>query len=90
MGGGQVVVAGGEVKAELALPIAGLMSPSTVGDVASGVENLNRAAGNLGCILDDPFMTISFLALPVIPELKLTDKGLVDVGRFEIVKPLVD
>jgi len=90
MGGGQVVVAGGEVKAELALPIAGLMSPLTVEEVARGVETLNRAAGDLGCALDDPFMTMSFLALPVIPELKLTDKGLVDVGRFEIVGPFTD
>jgi len=90
MGGGQVVVVGGEVKAELALPIAGLMSPLTVEEVARGVETLNRAAGDLGCALDDPFMTMSFLALPVIPELKLTDKGLVDVGRFEIVGPFTD
>ena len=90
IGGGQVVVAGGELKAGLALPIAGLMSPLTVEEVARGVESLNRAAGDLGCTLDDPFMTMSFLALPVIPELKLTDKGLVDVGRFEIVGPFAD
>lgn len=90
MGGGQVVVAGGEVRAELALPIAGLMSPLPASDVADAVAGLNKAAADLGCALDDPFMTMSFLALPVIPELKLTDRGLVDVGLFEIVGPFAD
>jgi adenine deaminase len=90
MGGGQVVMAQGRPRAELALPIAGLMSPRTVEEVSRDVESLNGAAGGLGCALDDPFMAISFLALPVIPELKLTDRGLVDVGRFEIVGPFAD
>jgi adenine deaminase len=90
MGGGQVVAAQGEVKAELALPIAGLMSPLPVADVAREVEGLNRSAAGLGCILDDPFMTMSFLALPVIPRLKLTDKGLVDVEKFAFVDQLFD
>lgn len=90
MGGGQVVAAGGEVRAELALPIAGLMSPLPARDVADAVAGLNSAAADLGCALDDPFMTMSFLALPVIPELKLTDRGLVDVGLFEIVGPFAD
>jgi len=90
LGGGQVVVSGGDVKAELALPIAGLMSPRPLEEVASGVESLNRAAAGLGCSLTDPFMTMSFLALPVIPELKLTDLGLVDVGRFEVVPVCVE
>lgn len=89
MGGGQVVVAGGKVTAEVALPIAGLMSPLSLEEVASGVAGLNGAAAKLGCSLGDPFMTMSFLALPVIPELKLTDRGLVDVGKFEIV-PLLE
>lgn len=85
LGGGQVAVSGGATLAEVALPIAGLMSPKPLGDVASAVEGLNRAAAGLGCELSDPFMTMSFLALPVIPELKMTDLGLVDVGRFEVV-----
>lgn len=90
MGGGQVVVEDGAVRAELPLPIGGLMSPLPVADVAAGVERLNGAAAELGCVLEDPFMTMSFLALPVIPELKLTDRGLVDVGAFGIVDPFVD
>lgn len=87
LNGGQVVVAGGEVKAEVALPVAGLMSTGPVEEVAAAVEGLNRAASDLGCVPEDPFMTMSFLALPVIPELKLTDRGLVDVNRFDFVSP---
>ena len=85
MNGGQVAVEGTEVRASVALPIAGLMSDGKAPDVARAVEKLNKAAGSLGCGLEDPFMTTSFLALPVIPELKLTDKGLVDVGQFQVV-----
>lgn len=85
IGGGQVVAAGGEVRAELALSIAGLMSTLSVEEAAAGVAALNKAAGALRCGIAEPFMTMSFLALPVIPELKLTDQGLVDVGRFEVV-----
>lgn len=85
MRGGQVVVSGREVVAELALPIAGLMSGLPAGEAASAVEELNRSAEGLGCALTDPFMTMSFLALPVIPELKLTDMGLVDVEKFDFV-----
>lgn len=90
MGGGQVVVDGGEVKAELPLPIAGLMSPLAAPDVAAKVEALGAAAEALGCKLDDAFMTMSFLALPVIPSLKLTDRGLVDVAAFDFIPPFVD
>ncbi|MBU1672421.1 MAG: adenine deaminase [Actinobacteria bacterium] len=88
LGGGQVAVSAGSTLAEVALPIAGLMSPMPLGEVASAVESLNRAATGLGCVLSDPCMTMSFLALPVIPELKVTDLGLVDVGRFEVVPVL--
>ena len=87
MGGGQAVVAGGRVKSALALPIAGLMSPRPVEDVAAGVEDLNARAKDLGCVLEDPFMTMSFMALPVIPSLKITDRGLVDVEAFDFVSP---
>ncbi len=90
MQGGQAVAAGGGIKAELPLPIAGLMSRLPVGEAASRVEALNSAASELGCVLEDPFMTMSFLALPVIPELKLTDRGLVDVGKFDFVSVFAD
>jgi len=85
LGGGQVVVAGGEVQAALPLPIAGLMSDRRLEEVARLGRELVRAAHGLGCILPDPFMTLSFLALPVIPALKLTDRGLVDVEAFQLV-----
>lgn len=85
MGGGQVVVARGEVLASLPLPVAGLMSNRPLGEVRNQVEALTRAAHDLGCVLPDPLMTMSFLALEVIPELKLTDQGLVDVSRFSLV-----
>lgn len=83
--GGLAVVAGGRVLADLPLPIAGLISPAPLEEVAAGFARLKAAYRSLGGDLPDPFMALSFLALPVIPELKLTDLGLVDVGRFEIV-----
>jgi adenine deaminase len=80
MGGGFAVVEGGEVTAELALPVAGLLSPEPLSVVASLCSQCVEAARRLGSTLEDPFITLSFLALPVIPELKLTDRGLVDVN----------
>jgi adenine deaminase len=85
MGGGQVVMSGGEVQAACPLPIAGLMSSQTLEVVGDQVEALAEAAHSLGCTLPDPLMTMSFLALAVIPALKLTDKGLVDVNKFDFV-----
>jgi adenine deaminase len=85
MGGGQVVVADGQVKARLPLPIAGLMSDQPLEEVRDHLEALTASAQELGCVLPDPLMTMSFLSLPVIPTLKLTDKGLVDVEQFAIV-----
>jgi adenine deaminase len=82
MKGGLSVVRDGELVAGLPLPIAGLMSEETLPEVVAGLDNVRRAARRLGSKLDDPFMAMSFLALPVIPELKLTDKGLVDVKEF--------
>lgn len=82
MGGGLVAVNEGRVLASLELPVAGLMSNLSMEKVAGKTVELNRAAANLGSELSNPFMTLSFLALPVIPELKLTDLGLFDVGRF--------
>ncbi|KPK95165.1 MAG: hypothetical protein AMJ94_00480 [Deltaproteobacteria bacterium SM23_61] len=85
MQGGLVVVQGGDVKSSLPLPVAGLMSLEPAETVASRMEKLKEAARDLGCPLANPFLTLSFLALPVIPELKLTDKGLVDVSQFRII-----
>lgn len=84
-GGGQAVVRGGEVLALLPLEVGGLMSLRPAGKVVEELRALHRAAASLGCGLPAPFMTLSFLALPVIPALKLTDRGLVDVSRFEVV-----
>jgi len=85
MGGGLVAVSGRKVLASLALPIAGLMTDAPISRVHLQLEALHKAAKSLGCKLSDPFMTLSFISLPVIPELKITDKGLVDVNKFKIV-----
>ncbi len=82
MGGGQVVVRGEEVLAELPLDVAGLMTTLPLQEVKERVASLQEAARFLGCALAEPFMALSFMALPVIPELKMTDKGLFDVGSF--------
>jgi len=85
MRGGLAVVIGDQVRAEFALPIAGLISPDPASEVAAALKKLKRAVLETGCEMKDPFMMLSFLALPVIPKLKLTDKGLVDVERFDFV-----
>ncbi len=85
MGGGLAVVADGKVIASLPLPIAGLMSDEPIERVAAMERRLNEAAGELGSPMKAPFMTLSFMALPVIPHLKLTDKGLVDVDKFDFI-----
>ena len=85
MGGGQVVVKRGKVLAALPLPIAGLMSDRPLSEVHRLSQELKKAAKSLDAKLSDPFMSLSFLALPVIPVLKITDLGLVDVRRFTIV-----
>lgn len=84
-GGGQCAVRDGEVLALLALPIAGLMSDRPASEVIESQERLLEASRALGCPHHDPFMPLSFMCLPVIPKLKLTDLGLVDVDRFEVV-----
>ena len=76
LGGSQCVVLNGKVLADLPLPIAGLMSASPAADVAARIEALKTTARQTGATLSDPFATLSFLALPVIPALKLTDRGL--------------
>jgi adenine deaminase len=85
MQGGFVVVAGGAVLAELALPIAGLMATTSFEEVRGALIPLRAAAKGLGCTLAEPFLQVAFLPLPVIPHLKVTDFGLFDVDRFELV-----
>ena len=85
MGGGQVVVVDGKVVAEVALPIAGLMSPKPLLEVAAEIDRVVEAARELGITLDAPFMALSFLGLSVIPDLRITDLGLIDVNEFAIV-----
>jgi adenine deaminase len=84
-GGGVVVVDSGIVKAELKLPIAGLLSDASLDEVISSSRACVEAARSLGCELPSPFQTMAFLALSVVPSLKITDRGLVDVDRFELV-----
>jgi adenine deaminase len=83
--GGFVVAAGGAVLAELPLPIAGLMSLDSFETVRDALVGLRTAARALGVTLEEPFLQLAFLALPVIPHLKITDRGLVDVDRFELI-----
>ncbi len=83
--GGFVVVEGGRVLAELPLPVAGLMSLGSFEEVREGLVALRAAARSLGVVLEEPFLQLAFLALPVIPHLKITDLGMVDVDRFEVI-----
>ena len=83
--GGKVVVNNGKVISKLPLPIAGLMSDNDFGYVLDKCSELNNAAHSIGCTLEDPFMTMAFMSLPVIPELKVTDKGLFDTNKFNFV-----
>lgn len=84
-GGGLVVVENGRTLAQLPLPIAGLMSDQPASTVVDALASLHEAAQAIGCRLSAPFMALSFLALPVIPRLKLTDLGLVDVDQFRLI-----
>lgn len=83
--GGKVVVKDGEILSQLPLPIAGLMSDKSFDYVVQKTGELNSAAHSIGCTLEDPFMTMGFLSLPVIPELKITDKGVFDTDIFDFV-----
>jgi adenine deaminase len=85
IGGGVVVVEGGQVRGELPLQVAGLMSDAPLAEVHHRLSNLEEILGGLGVGMEAPFMCLSFLALSVIPDLKITDHGLVDVTRVEIV-----
>jgi adenine deaminase len=83
--GGFVVVEGGTVRAELPLPIAGLMSDRPFEELIQPLEALRHAAKALGVVLAEPFLQVAFLPLPVIPHLKISDRGMVDVNRFELI-----
>jgi adenine deaminase len=83
--GGFVAVRNGQVAGEIALPLAGLMSLQPFERVADDLRALRRAVRAMGCPLPEPFIQLAFLPLPVIPHLKITDRGLVDVDRFELI-----
>jgi adenine deaminase len=85
IGGGFVVVRNAKVLAELPLPIAGLMSDNSFEEVREALIPLRAAAKSLGTVLQEPFLQVAFLPLPVIPHLKITDKGMVDVDRFVLI-----
>ncbi len=81
--GGKVVIENGKTLAKLELPIAGLISDKSSEEVISQLQVLNEAVKRIHCKIKDPFMSMAFLSLPVIPELKITDKGLIDVCEFK-------
>ena len=85
MGGGFACVVDGEVLARVPLPYAGLVSPLPAAELVQQLNALDAAAAELGCTLEHPCMTLSFLSLSVIPSLKLTDQGLIDVETFTLV-----
>lgn len=84
-GGGFAVVKNKKVLAQLSLPVGGLMSRAQPKEIEQALESLYQASRSVGCELEEPFLQLAFLSLPVIPHLKLTDKGLVDVDRFQII-----
>ncbi|PWU24442.1 MAG: adenine deaminase [Candidatus Rokuibacteriota bacterium] len=90
LGGGIVAVESRGVRAEVPLPVAGLLSDARLAEVVEQSRACNEAAVRLGCTVATPFLTLSFLALSVIPKLKITDRGLVDVDRFELVSLAVE
>ncbi len=87
--GGFAVVEGGRVLAELPLPVAGLMSDRSYEDVHAALLPLRAAARSLGVTLAEPFLQVAFLPLPVIPHLKISDRGMVDVDRMELISTAV-
>jgi adenine deaminase len=83
--GGFCVVQNGSVIAHLALPFGGLISRESPESIAQSLLKLRDASKQAGCILSEPFLQLAFLCLPVIPSLKLTDRGLIDVDQFKII-----
>lgn len=90
MQGGLAVSDGGNILAQMPLPIGGLMSEGSASQVDQQLEVLNRAAASLGCPLPAPFMTLSFISLPTVPELGLTDKGLIDVLNHRLISTVIE
>ena len=90
MQGGLVIVVNSKVEESLPLPVAGLMAVKSVKEVANRLNKMRDIANSLGVNRDGPFMTLSFMALTVIPELKLTDQGLFDVSKFEKVDLIIE
>lgn len=89
-GGGEVVVADGQVLGLVELPIAGLMSPRAAEEMSEAVHGLERAWEAIGCTMPSPFMTMSGLSLACIPDVRITDRGLVDVGAMAFLEPFVE
>jgi adenine deaminase len=89
IGGGILVVKNGKVIGGVKLPIAGLMSDQPFEKVCKQVKELNEAWNRLGCTMASPFMTLSLLALPVLPEIRITDKGLLDTQKFKFISPVI-
>ena len=87
--GGLSVVSGGEVLASMELPIGGLMSEEGPKEVEAQLDRMNGAAASLGCTLAAPFMALSFISLPTVPQLGLTDMGLVDVLNHRLIPVLL-
>lgn len=87
--GGKIIVENGQTLAHLKLPVAGLISDKNAEEVQQDIAKLEQAAQKIGCKIDDPFMSMAFLSLSVIPELKITDKGLIDVNKFEVTELFV-
>jgi adenine deaminase len=85
LGGGFALVVDGQLRASVPLPLGGLVSPLPVDELVRQLQTLDTAAAELGCTLEHPFMTLSFLSLSVIPSLKLTDQGLIDVAAAQVV-----
>ncbi len=90
IGGGMIAILEGSVIGLVELPIAGIMSDRPIEDVAEKVEELEKAWRDLGCEMASPFMTMSLLALSVLPELRITDKGLIDTVEFKKIDLIAD
>jgi len=90
IGGGQVVIKDGEIIGEVALPIAGLMSNQNAKIVSNNASSVLRGFEECGCLLNNPNMQLSLLGLVVIPEVRLSDKGLVDVNKFQFIPVIIE
>lgn len=87
--GGKIIVENGKTLSQLELPIAGLISNKPAEEVMAKLQELEQTASDIGCKINDPFMSMAFLSLSVIPEIKITDKGLIDVSKFKVTNLFV-